>query len=61
MEEPENWCFEDQTEEFRKTMGKCHWDYLLKELEWMADDFEKESKKKHFDAKKMVRNTKKHI
>lgn len=28
---------------------------------WMADDFEKESKKKINDAKKFARNTKKHI
>ena len=27
----------------------------------MADDFEKESKKKQGDAKKMARNAKKHI
>jgi len=42
-------------------MAKNHWDYLLKELEWMADDFDKESKKKYADSKKMIRNCKKHI
>ena len=33
----------------------------MKEMGWMADDFEKESKKKQGDAKKMARNAKKNI
>ena len=53
--------FKDQTEEFRKNQGKTHWDFLMKEMGWMADDFEKESKKKQGDAKKMARNARKHI
>lgn len=53
--------FEDQTEAYRKLQSKCHWDYLLKELQWMADDFQKENKKKQSDSKKLVRNCKKHI
>ena len=34
---------------------------MLKELEWMADDFEKETKKKQGDAKKFVKNCKKQM
>lgn len=60
-DDDENAVFVDQTEVYRKSLGKTHWDYLLKELEWMADDFEKEQKKKIGDAKKFVRNCKKHI
>ena len=61
--------FKDQTEVYLQYMidkglsgsGKTHWDFLLKEMAWMADDFDKETKKKVGDAKKMVRNTKKHL
>jgi hypothetical protein len=30
-------------------------------MAWMADDFDKEGKKKQADAKKIVRATKKHL
>jgi len=53
--------FDDQTDLLLKNQNKSHWDYLMKELEWMADDFDKESKKKHADAKKMTKQCKKHI
>eukprot|EP00831_Metopus_contortus_P018146 TRINITY_DN17725_c0_g2_i2.p1 TRINITY_DN17725_c0_g2~~TRINITY_DN17725_c0_g2_i2.p1 ORF type:complete len:314 (-),score=68.07 TRINITY_DN17725_c0_g2_i2:127-975(-) len=39
--------------------SKTHWDYLLKEMEWMAKDFERERRVKSNNAKKLVRaNTK---
>lgn len=41
--------------------GKTHWDFLVKEMIWMADDFDKETKKKNADAKRLVRATKKQI
>lgn len=41
--------------------GKTHWDFLLKEMIWMADDFDKETKKKSGDAKRIVRVCKKHL
>jgi len=53
--------FVNQTDVYQKSESKTHWDFLLKELEWMADDFQKETKKKSGDAKKLVRNCKKHI
>ena len=49
----------DQTEIYKKNSGKCHWDYLFKELEWMADDFTKETKDKHVYSKKFVKLCKK--
>ena len=57
--EDANVDFQDQTEAYQKTQGKTHWDFLLKEMVWMADDFEKEQKKKTGDAKKFARNCKK--
>jgi hypothetical protein len=57
IEEPIH--FQDQTEAYQKTQGKTHWDFLLKEMVWMADDFDKEQKKKCGDAKKFARNSKK--
>jgi len=44
-----------------KNQPKTHWDYLMKEMEWMADDFDKENKKKTGDAKKFTKQCKKHI
>lgn len=60
--------FEDQNQAYLEYMkltsanhsGKCHWDFLLKEMAWMADDFEKESKKKNSEAKKLSKTCKKH-
>jgi hypothetical protein len=60
-EEADDDFFEDQTEVLLKNQPKTHWDYLIKEMNWMADDFDKESKKKHSDAKKMIKQCKKHI
>lgn len=34
---------------------KYHWDFLVKEMKWMAEDFERETKKKVGDSKKQVR------
>jgi len=34
---------------------KCHWDYLLDEMKWMATDFERERKWKQLKAKKLSR------
>lgn len=42
-------------------MGKHHWEYLLKEMKWMSEDFEKEAKKKQVDAKKLVKAAKKQV
>lgn len=41
--------------------GKTHWDFLVKEMIWMADDFDKETKKKNGDAKRLVRAAKKQL
>ena len=41
--------------------SKCHWDFLVKEMKWMAEDFEREHKKKVGDSKKNVRSCKKQI
>jgi len=61
VQAPPKAFFEDQTDAYKKSLGKTHWDFLLKEMMWMADDFEKESKKKQNDCKKYARNSKKHI
>jgi transcriptional regulator of acetoin/glycerol metabolism len=39
--------------------SKAHWDFLVKEMKWMAEDFERETKKKVGDAKKNARACKK--
>ena len=41
--------------------SKCHWDFLVKEMKWMAEDFERETKKKASDAKKNSRACKKQL
>ena len=38
-----------------------HWDFVLKEMAWMAEDFEREHKSKNNSAKKMTRACKKHL
>jgi hypothetical protein len=35
--------------------SKSHWDFLIKEMKWMSEDFERESKKKVGDSKKQAR------
>jgi DNA-directed RNA polymerase sigma subunit (sigma70/sigma32) len=40
---------------------KSHWDFLIKEMKWMAEDFERETKKKVGDAKKNVRVCRKQL
>jgi hypothetical protein len=40
---------------------KAHWDFLIKEMKWMAEDFERETKKKVGDAKKNVRACRKQL
>ncbi len=40
---------------------KAHWDYLLKEMEWMAKDFDRERKAKSANAKKLVRANAKYL
>jgi hypothetical protein len=42
-------------------MSKSHWDFLVKEMKWMAEDFERESKKKIGDSKKQARACKKQL
>lgn len=38
---------------------KTHHDFLMKEMLWMSEDFERERKKKSNDTKKLVRLCKK--
>lgn len=45
--------------EVRGFTGKIHTDYLLSEMEWMAEDFDREHKKKMTDLKKQVKMCKK--
>lgn len=59
--EQDDALFVNQTEVLQKNQGKCHWDFLLKELEWMAEDFDRETKKNQGDSKKFARNCKKHL
>lgn len=40
---------------------KAHWDYLLKEMDWMAKDFDRERKSKTGNAKKLVRSNQKFL
>jgi hypothetical protein len=40
--------------------NKCHWDYLLAEMEWMANDFVRERKWKQVCAKKLARAVETH-
>ena len=40
---------------------KVHHEYLMKEMLWMQDDFERERKKKQSDAKKQVRICRKEL
>ena len=44
-----------------KETQKTHWDYLLKEMEWMAKDFERERRVKAANAKKMARGNSKYL
>jgi len=41
--------------------NKTHWDYLLDEMKWMANDFERERKMKKKFAVDMAKGTKKHL
>ena len=41
------------------TKPKTHHDFLMKEMLWMSEDFERERKKKSNDTKKLVRFCKK--
>ena len=38
---------------------KTHHDFLMKEMLWMSEDFERERKRKWNDAKKLIRQSKK--
>uniref|UniRef100_A0A4W3JTD2 E1A binding protein p400 n=1 Tax=Callorhinchus milii TaxID=7868 RepID=A0A4W3JTD2_CALMI len=40
--------------------AKCHWDYLLEEMQWMATDFAQERKWKMGIAKKLARTVVRH-
>ena len=40
---------------------KVHHDYLIKEMLWMQEDFERERKKKQGDAKKQIRMCRKEL
>jgi hypothetical protein len=40
---------------------KTHHEFLIKEMIWMQEDFERERKKKQQDAKKQVRMCKKEL
>jgi len=40
---------------------KTHRDFLVKEMLWMSDDFDRERKKKAADSKKLVRACRKKI
>jgi SNF2 family DNA or RNA helicase len=41
--------------------NKTHWDYLLDEMKWLANDFERERKTKRKFAVDMAKGTKKHL
>ncbi len=43
----------------KEKSSKCHWGFLVKEMKWMAEDFERETKKKLTDTKKQARACKK--
>jgi len=41
--------------------NKTHWDYLLDEMKWMSNDFDRERKMKRKFASDMAKGTKKHL
>lgn len=40
---------------------KTHWNYMLCEMKWMANDFDRERKDQKNNSKKMIRSCKKHL
>lgn len=44
-----------------KAVAKAHHEYLIKEMLWMQEDFERERKKKLGDAKKQTRMCRKEL
>lgn len=45
----------------KEKSAKCHWGFLIKEMKWMSEDFERETKKKLTDSKKQARACKKRL
>lgn len=43
------------------TDKKNHWNYLISEMKWMANDFERERKDQKSNGKKLNRACKKHL
>ncbi len=41
--------------------SRTHYEFLFKEMKWMQEDFEREHKKKVYDAKKNVRGCRKEL
>lgn len=41
--------------------SRTHYEFLFKEMKWMQEDFEREHKKKAYDAKKNVRGCRKEL
>ena len=52
---------EDQTKKSDPSKQKAHHEYLIKEMLWMQEDFDREWKKKQGDAKKQVRMCRKEL
>ena len=49
------------TESGKAVVHKAHHEYLIKEMLWMQEDFDRERKKKQGDAKKQIRMCRKEI
>ena len=59
--EDQSKVLEQVTTDKGKSVSKCHHEYLIKEMLWMQEDFERERKKKQGDAKKQIRMCRKEL
>ena len=49
------WCSKQVAKQIEPPRNKCHWDFMLEEMEWMSNDFRLERKWKLDAAKKISR------